>query len=87
MITAEKLKIYKHFRGDRDAWARRGVFGYRDQMTDRDWTAIDELLQSLKIIQDGQATSEFAAQTNARIDDLTENEDVCIVLRELARHR
>jgi hypothetical protein len=84
MITAEKLKIYKRHRGDVDAWARKSLFGSSDEMTDQDWSMIDEFLQSLRIIQGGLASPEFVAQTNAQLADKTEGEQLYPMLRKMA---
>jgi hypothetical protein len=84
MITAEKLKTYKRYRGDVDAWARGSLFGSSDDITDQDWAMIDELLQSLTIVRGGLASPEFVAKTNAQIADRTVGEEAYPILIDLA---
>jgi hypothetical protein len=48
MITLEKLRIYKRFAGDDDAWARTLKHGVAPQMTDQDRVKSINFFKSLR---------------------------------------
>lgn len=96
MITREKLRIYESLGGDIDGWARTsklslghsGSLNLREPaMTDNDWHVIDEILQSLFIVQSGLAGAEFETQARARAMDAVEDEYVYQQLLQLAQSR
>lgn len=86
MITREKLRIYEKFGGDIDGWARTSQLSERS-ITDQDWHSIDEVLQSLLIVQSGLASADFEAQARARTVDIAQDEYVCVRLFELAQSK
>jgi hypothetical protein len=76
MITREKLRIYEKYDGDIDAWARASTLRDKSSITDQDWHSIDQILQSLLIVQSGLASADFESQVRARTMDVTEDEYV-----------
>jgi len=75
MITREKLRICEKFGGDIDGFAR-GPKSEQGSVTNQDWRLIDELLQSLLIVQAGLASADFEAQVRARMVDAAQDEEV-----------
>ena len=45
-------------------------------MNNQDWNWIDELLQSLRIVQSGPASADFEALTHARMSDAVQDQSV-----------
>jgi hypothetical protein len=76
MITREKLRIYENYDGDIDAWARASTLQDKNSITDQDWHSIDQILQSLLIVQSGLASADFESQVLARTMDVAEDEYV-----------
>lgn len=74
MITKEKLQIYQRFDGDMDGFSRGANLSEKDSITDQDWRLIDELVQSLTIIQAGLASSDFEAQVRVQISAAVHDE-------------
>jgi len=85
IITSEKLRIYERFHGDIDGFARGGKLGERLSITDEDWHLIDEILQSLVIVQAGRANPEFEASVRARLLGAAQDEQVFERLCQLAK--
>jgi len=84
MITQEKLRIYEKFNGDIDGFARGSSLSERVSITDQDWSLIEELRQSLTIVQSGAASSEFEARVRAQLVDAVSDEGVQERLRYLS---
>ncbi|PQJ78761.1 hypothetical protein [Polaribacter porphyrae] len=53
MITKDKLKIYKKYKGDIDVWARLNIKKEHEAIDDNDWIIIDDLIQNIKMINQG----------------------------------
>lgn len=74
MLTLDKLKVYQHFGGSIDGWARATNVGDDSGITDGDWFLIDELRQGLALIATGQASQAFTASLESRLLDTTADE-------------
>lgn len=85
MITRDKLRIYEKFGGDIDGFARGSKTKERESIEDQDWRIIDEILQSLVIVQSGLASADFEARARASLIDATEDEQVCERLFQLSK--
>lgn len=85
MITQEKLETFEKFNGDIDGFSRGSRPSEQDSITDHEWNLIEELLQSLTIVQSGSASAEFEAQVRARMVDATQDETVRERLFHLSR--
>jgi hypothetical protein len=84
MITREKLRIYENYDGDIDGWVRMARPGEKS-IEDRDWPLINEMLQSLRIVQSGLANADFEARVRARVAEISQDEDVRGRLLELGK--
>lgn len=87
MITGEKLRIYEKFGGDSDGFARSATLSERLAITDAEWHLIEEIRQSLFIVQSGLASREFEASVRARLHAVVEDEKVNERLCQLAKPR
>lgn len=85
MITQDKLRIFEKFGGDIDGFARGSTINERESITDRDWRFIEEILQSLLIVQSGAASADFEAQVRARTIDAAQDEQVYERLFQLSK--
>ena len=85
MITRENLRIYEKFGGDIDGFARGSKPSERESITDQDWHLIEEIRQSLSIVQSGLATADFEARVRARVIDVAQDKDVRERLFQLSK--
>jgi len=84
MITLAKLNTYRKFRGDSDSWDRMVKAQDPDEITYEEWSAVDLILQSLRIVRGGMATPEFAEQTFEKLNAMAEDQSIRDQLIELA---
>ncbi len=82
MITRRKIEIYKKFSGDIDHFARVGTHQDKIDISDKDWSLIDSLLQDLEIVDKGLAADTFVIRLDELIKEFCESEGV---LQELKR--
>ena len=82
MLNTEKIEVYRRFKGDADGFSRTQE-SQRSDITDDDWSAIDELRQSLFIVAAGKASPEFAASVERRLSSCTPDERTRQALRDL----
>jgi len=80
MLSTDHIKTYIAFGGDVDAWARSD---HAQEMTDHHWALIEELRHGLQLSTTGLASGEFVAQTERRLVEVTENEQVRGMLRAM----
>lgn len=73
MITESKIKIYKAYKGDIDAWGRVSKKNERELMTDADWYQIQGLVQDLVIISRGLASESYIIQIESRLQEECDN--------------
>jgi len=83
MITQLKLKIYQKYLGDIDRWARYGTKSDFKLMNDEDLSLIDNLLQSLEIIENGLASNSFKDKTLLELKKTCDSEESQDVLKSL----
>ena len=70
MITEDKLKMYSRYDGDIDSWARTSSRNEKTLMNDKDWFAIESLLQDLKLVRNRLASDEYKATLNKKLKGL-----------------
>jgi hypothetical protein len=74
MITKEHLETFRFFNGNIDMWARSRQ--PNEQMTDDHWVIIEDILQKLIIVNNGQVSAEFAAKILQDIKSSCDNPQV-----------
>jgi hypothetical protein len=84
MLTLEKLAVYRAFEGDIDGWARSLRPEGTSNMTDDDWSVIEELRQGLFLVATGRASTAFSAALTERLFAVTADDPTRQALRELA---
>jgi hypothetical protein len=84
VLTADKIEVYRRFNGDGDGFSRAEFSQRTSDITDADWSAIDELRQALFIIANGMASPEFAVSVEKRMANITADDRARQALRELA---
>lgn len=84
MITEDKIKVYKHYDGDIDGWARSGSKKEKSIMSDEDWYVIDGLIQDLSIVKKGLASSGFNENLNVKLKEMCDSDSTVNLLQKLA---
>ena len=84
MITKEKIEIYKKYKGDIDQWARLGKKKEQKIIDDEDWFLIDEIVQDIQLIKNGQASDEFEIRLNEKLKRVFDEERTLEYLRSLS---
>jgi hypothetical protein len=82
MLTKSKVQTYKRFNGNIDGWVRVSRKS-KDDITETEWTQIDQLIQKLTICKRGLGSKEFCGQANAELNQLAPEEAVRIAIMEL----
>ena len=82
MIKAEKIAIYRRFKGDIDGLARSGE---KADVGDEEWWLIDELLSGLHIIASGMASPEFIERVEQKLLKHVSDEQARKELRRLSK--
>lgn len=68
MITIEKIKVYIKYSGDIDMWARFGRRKEKENFSDNDWSLIEDLLQTLEIVEKGLASEGFKSKVLEKLE-------------------
>ena len=76
MITASQIQIYKKFNGDIDDWARSGSKVQKNQMSDLDWSQIEELRQRFFLINSGSAAESYIIESREKLTSLVEKDAI-----------
>lgn len=84
MITAEKLRIWRAYAGDPDAWSRHATPAEKLAITDDDWHEITELLQQLTQVARGLASPEYTDRIHAALREKTASAEVAAELAAMA---
>jgi hypothetical protein len=77
-----KLQTYLRFNGDIDGWARVSKKSETD-ITDNEWTLLDQLIQKLTICKRGLGSEEFCRQANDELHQLAPQQDVSNAILKL----
>jgi hypothetical protein len=72
-ITEDKLTLFKKYGGDIDGYAEWGTTKEKAELSDEDFHLIDDLLQSMDMINKGVVSEDFKAKTIERIRELTDD--------------
>ncbi len=83
MITLRKIEIYRKFSGDIDHFARVGSHQDKIDISDKEWSLIDSLLQDLELVDKGLAADTFVKRLDERIKESCENEGVFQELKRI----
>lgn len=84
-INNNKLKIYKFFNGDIDAFAQLGNLQQKSIITEKEWSLIDNLIQDLIIIKNGLASDSYACQLEKRLKDICDSKETIQELKNFAQ--
>jgi len=84
MITEEKIKIFRRYRGDIDSWARSGSKVELSMMNDDDWFMVNELVQDLILVKKGLTSIEFSQNLETRLRLCCNNNGTIEELRKIA---
>lgn len=83
MITKENLKVFKKYRGDIDMWARFGRRKEKENFSDDDWSLIEDLLQTLEIVEKGLASEGFKSKVLEKLEKNCDSEETQQDLKSL----
>lgn len=82
MLTISKICTYKRFNGDIDGWARVSRKTKAD-ITENEWTQLDQLIQKLTICKRGLGAEDFCKKANDELDKLAPEYNVRNAILEL----
>jgi hypothetical protein len=82
MLTKSKVQTYKRFNGDIDGWTRVSRKS-QDEISDTEWTQIDQLIQKLTICKRGLGSKVFCDQAKEELNLLAPEEAVLNAIMEL----
>lgn len=85
MLTSEKLKIYSHYKGDVDMWARIGRRKEKQIMTDDDWLIIDSILQDIRLVNSKLASKEYAEEVERKLEQYSTDVQTMEALKKIAK--
>lgn len=83
MITLRKIEIYRKFSGDIDHFARVSSHQDKIDISDKEWSLIDSLLQDLELVDKGLAADTFVKRLDERIKESCESEGVFQELKRI----
>lgn len=81
MITKDKIKIYRKYRGDIDSWVKNGSKKEKLIMNDEDWYLIDGLIQDLFLVNKGLVSLAFDNDLNNRLKEKCDSEETIQLLK------
>jgi hypothetical protein len=84
MITQTKLKIFKRYNGDGDAWARVGKHSEKVAMSDDDWSLIENFIQDIILVKRGLTSPDYAEKLSIKLNEFCETVDVIEEIKRLA---
>ena len=84
MITQEKLKIYDHFNGNIDGWARIGTKEQKLTMRDNDWFLIDGFIQDILLVKKGLASVVYIKNLEEKLREKCDSEETIEKLKEMS---
>jgi hypothetical protein len=85
MITRRKIEIFKKYSGDIDHFARVGTHQDKIDISDNEWSLIDNLLQDLEIVDKGLVADAFLKRLDERIKECCESEGVLQELKRISK--
>jgi hypothetical protein len=82
MLTLEKIRIFKEFRGDIDSFGRSGREVANGDMDDNDFYLIDSLVHDYFLIYSNLASQEYGADFMKKLGELCGQSEISMVLME-----
>ncbi|MDB5236482.1 MAG: hypothetical protein JWR44_3475 [Hymenobacter sp.] len=84
MITSAALQVYREFQGDPGRFARGGTDAQRAVLPERAWGMLLDFIQDLHLVQQGLASSSYAARLEHRLRAQCSGPEVVADLARLA---
>jgi hypothetical protein len=85
MLTAEKVKIFKKYKGYYDGYHIQNN-GKEKIISDNEWILIDNLMQDLFLIRNGMVSESFKANIIKQIIENCDNEQAFNLIIELEKY-
>jgi hypothetical protein len=82
MLTKSKVQTYERFNGDIDGWARISRKS-KDEISETEWTQIDQLIHKLTICKRVLGSKVFCDQVKEELNLLAPEEAVRNAIKEL----
>lgn len=87
MITKEKIKIYKKYKGDVDRYIRLGGKQEWGMMDDKDFFLLRGLLQDLTMVNNGLTAESYSNSVNQRLIENCDGMETVEQIRDLVEGR
>ena len=84
MITKSQILRYRKFGGDLSKWVKSQKNGLDEILSGADWSAIDKMIQRLRIQKTGNPSSDYTNETDRVLKKFFESEEVAQIAREMA---
>ena len=85
MLTKDKIKIYKSYKGDIDLWARTMKAKNKSVMNTSDWAMIEQLIQDIGLVERGLASTEYCKVVNERLQKNCDSNQTINELKKYAK--
>lgn len=85
MITEKKLALYRKYKGNADMFQMAALPWQRNKIQQEDWTLISQLIQDLKLVNNGLAAESYKEAVLDRMKANCEDEKTIEALRKLAK--
>lgn len=84
IITPRKLEIYSSYFGDIDPFVALGDESEKNEISDEEWSLIDEFVQEIIMIKKGRTSKEYEVKLNERIEKNCFDSNTVDELKEVA---
>lgn len=85
MLTVEKIRLYKKFRGDVDSLSRSNNNKIKQLISEDDFFVIESLIQDSHLISKNLASKTYANNFVKKIEELCDKNEIPEVLVELQK--
>lgn len=85
MITLNKLKLFKQYKGDGDVFVRIATKKEKDIIDYSDWEMIDELLQDVGLINKGLVSDDYRERINNKLEVFCDSQNTIKELINLSK--
>lgn len=85
MLTAEKVEIYKSYKGYYDGYYIQNKTKSR-VISDEEWFMLDNFIQDIYLIRKQVAAKSFEIELLRRLNENCDNEDTCKLVFELEKY-
>ena len=87
MLTKKKIRVFRKYKGDGDAWVRSFWPWNKKAMTAEEWAMLSQLVSEFKLINNGLAADSYKEDVLEKARANCYDEETVEELKKLARER